>query len=379
MWPFIGRAQERDAVRAALRDGAGILVTGEPGAGCSRLLIEVAAAFDHLAVAGNDPHVPFGAFAHVLPISADPARSDPVNPIGWAAAALRIPAVLTVDDAHLLDPQSAALIRHLVLHQGVRVALTARVGLPLPGPIGALWKDGVIARLDMDPLSQRVTGQVLAAALGGPVDTFTLRRLWHVTRGNLRFLTEIVAAGSLILAYGSWRCEGEFVFSDRLLRLAEESIGELDASEREALEYVAFSEPADLDALISLTSQGAVERLERRRLIEVIRQGAQLRVRLGHPLHGQTIRSWSGQVRTRSLLASVTQLRGTDAGAEDGGGALSEREFEVARLAALGLTNREIADWLTLSHRTVGNHLCHVYTKLGVNDRSQLAETLMVM
>ena len=54
--------------------------------------------------------------------------------------------------------------------------------------------------------------------------------------------------------------------------------------------------------------------------------------------------------------------------------ALSDRELEVARLARTGLPNREIAQRLFISVRTVGNHLNHVYTKLGVNSRDELRD-----
>ncbi len=52
---------------------------------------------------------------------------------------------------------------------------------------------------------------------------------------------------------------------------------------------------------------------------------------------------------------------------------LTEREFVVARMAASGLTNAEIAAALGTSVRTVGNQLQSVYQKLGVNSRSLLA------
>ena len=51
---------------------------------------------------------------------------------------------------------------------------------------------------------------------------------------------------------------------------------------------------------------------------------------------------------------------------------LSAQELQVARLAAQGLTNREIGERLYLSHRTVGSHLYRVFPKLGVRSRSQL-------
>lgn len=55
---------------------------------------------------------------------------------------------------------------------------------------------------------------------------------------------------------------------------------------------------------------------------------------------------------------------------------LTPRESQVATLAAAGRTNREIADHMQLSLRTVENHLQRSFVKLGVNDRSALAATL---
>jgi DNA-binding NarL/FixJ family response regulator len=51
---------------------------------------------------------------------------------------------------------------------------------------------------------------------------------------------------------------------------------------------------------------------------------------------------------------------------------LSEREREIATLVANGLSNRQIADQLVVSVRTVEGHLYRVYAKLGINDREQL-------
>ena len=52
------------------------------------------------------------------------------------------------------------------------------------------------------------------------------------------------------------------------------------------------------------------------------------------------------------------------------------QESEIARLAAEGLSNREIAQRLYLSHRTVGSHLYRIFPKLGVTSRAQLGAVL---
>jgi DNA-binding CsgD family transcriptional regulator len=55
---------------------------------------------------------------------------------------------------------------------------------------------------------------------------------------------------------------------------------------------------------------------------------------------------------------------------------LTEREREVATMAARGMSNREIADRLVVSVRTVEGHLYRVGHKLGLGDRGELAALL---
>lgn len=51
-------------------------------------------------------------------------------------------------------------------------------------------------------------------------------------------------------------------------------------------------------------------------------------------------------------------------------GALTQREAEVLRLVAAGKTNKQIAEDLYLSAKTVGRHMSNIFTKLGVNSRA---------
>ncbi|MCL2593899.1 MAG: helix-turn-helix transcriptional regulator [Promicromonosporaceae bacterium] len=64
-------------------------------------------------------------------------------------------------------------------------------------------------------------------------------------------------------------------------------------------------------------------------------------------------------------------LRSAAEGAE-----LTAREDEIARLAAVGLTNQDIARRLLISVRTVENHLHRVFRKLGVDNRTDMTRVL---
>ncbi|HEY6168348.1 MAG TPA: LuxR C-terminal-related transcriptional regulator, partial [Verrucomicrobiae bacterium] len=54
---------------------------------------------------------------------------------------------------------------------------------------------------------------------------------------------------------------------------------------------------------------------------------------------------------------------------------LSERELEVLRLVARGLSNKEIATELVIAENTVKNHVKVILAKLAVQDRTQAATT----
>ena len=55
---------------------------------------------------------------------------------------------------------------------------------------------------------------------------------------------------------------------------------------------------------------------------------------------------------------------------------LTPQEQLVARLAASGMSNREVAAELLLSVKTVERHLTHIYRKLGVDSRTDLSDAL---
>ena len=55
---------------------------------------------------------------------------------------------------------------------------------------------------------------------------------------------------------------------------------------------------------------------------------------------------------------------------------LTQRESEIARLVADGLSNRAIADRLVVSRRTVESHLARTFAKLGINAREDVARAI---
>jgi DNA-binding NarL/FixJ family response regulator len=76
---------------------------------------------------------------------------------------------------------------------------------------------------------------------------------------------------------------------------------------------------------------------------------------------------------TRDELRRVTGALATPRMNSDVEVPLTQRESEVLRQLALGLTNKEIAVALHISYETVKEHVQHILRKIGVSDRTQAA------
>ena len=144
------------------------------------------------------------------------------------------------------------------------------------------------------------------------------------------------------------------VIAGELERL-EEAVDVLDAS------------PARLEHAHALADLGVALR-HRRRVVEArepLRRALDLAIRCGAaPL--------AERARTELLIAGARPRREELSGVA----ALTANERRVAALAADGRSNREIAQALYVSHKTVEKHLTAAYRKLGVGGREDLATAL---
>ncbi|GAB2661511.1 helix-turn-helix transcriptional regulator [Nocardia goodfellowii] len=78
---------------------------------------------------------------------------------------------------------------------------------------------------------------------------------------------------------------------------------------------------------------------------------------------------WAQAARNELRAAGETSARRSPTARDQ----LTAQELQIATLAAEGFTNRQIAEKLYLSHRTVGSHLYRIYPRLGISSRVELA------
>jgi DNA-binding NarL/FixJ family response regulator len=296
-----------------------VVLAGPPGVGKTRLAREALAAAQQRGAltrwavgTASARALPLGAFAATLGVvGPDPAQLVRQASEALLAGAGRAGVIVGVDDAHLLDELSAVLVHQLVLRRAASVVLTLRTGETAPDAVTALWKDGHLTRLELQPLSQTETATLVEARLGAPVDSAAARRLWSITQGNALYLRQLVdgelEADRLHQVAGVWRWSGELALSPGLMELMSARIGQLPEAQRNVLEVLAFGEPLGIPLLVGLTDAVAVEQVEVRGLIEVYPDGRRLQARLAHPLFGEVQQAQIGTLQARRLRGRIAQ------------------------------------------------------------------------
>jgi DNA-binding CsgD family transcriptional regulator len=78
----------------------------------------------------------------------------------------------------------------------------------------------------------------------------------------------------------------------------------------------------------------------------------------------------SGRLESNAVEAVLAAAGHRVVRRREGPAGLTAREVEVLRLAARGLSNKEIAERLVISPKTAGNHIEHIYTKIGISNRA---------
>ncbi|OBI53964.1 LuxR family transcriptional regulator [Mycobacterium sp. E796] len=318
--PLTGRDSELALVRRALGGAgnhSGVLIAGAAGVGKTWLARE---ALRRAEASGERTQwlvgtesaraLPLGAFIGLL----GEAMSDPLTNVrrvinSFVAQQRRGRVVVGVDDAHLLDGLSALVVHELAQSGGVRLVVTIRTGSDEPDAVTALWKEGLLARLDLEPLSAAATREVIESALGGPIDARCATRFRKLTGGNTLFLRQLlsdqVAAGQMRQVAGVWIWDGDVAVSPSLSDTVGRQLGRLSPEPAMVIDMLSQCEPLAVDVLCDLVPRRDLAVAESMGLVSVERTAGGLMARLAHPLFGELRRASAGEMYLSSLRGKL--------------------------------------------------------------------------
>ncbi|TRW79380.1 AAA family ATPase [Mycolicibacterium sp. 018/SC-01/001] len=236
-------------VDAGVRDRSGAALIGPAGVGKTWLLRRAAERLgpevtrvDWVRATATRQAIPFAAVDHLIDV---PDSGTTAAILRAARARLGDGRLLVVDDAHLLDPLSAALIYQLAVGATARVLVSASVSsVAVPAEVSALWQDGLLARIDLHPPGHD---------------------------------------------------------DDRLMAHVVDVVEALPSSARRVLAYLAVCDPLSLEDAAMLTSARAVDDAAAAGAIEVDGDG----VRPAHPLFCDAVRAALGGPELRRLRDDV--------------------------------------------------------------------------
>jgi DNA-binding CsgD family transcriptional regulator len=332
VWPLAGREHELRAVEAALRtDTTGVLLVGAAGVGKTRLVREVLARWvaaggvaEWVVATRAAGAIPFGAVSHLIPagfrLTGNPPDLLDKIADGYADARRgehrgerldpgrpgRAPVVVGIDDVHLLDDLSAALVRRLAARGLVTPVGSARSEEPLSAAVLAIWPDEA-GRRTVPSLPPEALDQILDHALPGQIDPISRQRLHRLAGGNPLMLRELLAdaveSGALARREGVWCWRGAVPASARLAELVTARLAAMSPAARSVLEMVASGEPLPLSLVARVAEAGAIEEVRRSTMVVADRSGSRVALRFAHPLYAEVLRANLPASRARRICA----------------------------------------------------------------------------
>ncbi|HEY1175908.1 MAG TPA: LuxR C-terminal-related transcriptional regulator, partial [Phytomonospora sp.] len=180
---------------------------------------------------------------------------------------------------------------------------------------------------------------------------------------------ETSRTGDAVELYEGWATAVGMPWAAAVLARCRALLDDADAERHFTEALDAHALPGDRPFEAARTTLLYGEWLRRRRRVNDakphLRQAAEAFARMRAPV-------WADRARLE-LRAAGESAGAREPGPGDRFAGLTPQESQVVRLAAEGLTNREIGAQLFLSPRTVGYHLYKAYPKLGVASRAELA------
>ena len=385
--PLLSRASGRGLVSACFAAATSMIFTGQT---TSAIEVTERGLAAHLALTG--PPLPFGPHMHLM------LRGGALIVAGRLAEAQ----VLTegeyqraiTEESAEARPWFSGQLAWTALNQG-RVAVAARLsgesaggfralGWPLFERMGLTVRAHALALLGDPATARSVIAEldalrIPASAFFGP-EVLRARAWAEVSAGVVSEAIRCLKEASMMAqSGGAWALESAALHDLARLDLAAEAAPRLRELAGVVEGPLAPARAAHATALVSRdawTLEEASSAFEACGALLLAAEAAADAAMAWHRENQQ--RKATAAERRSTKLAALCEGARTPAlrTAVAARAVLRPRELEIARLAAAGLSNKEIAARLFLSYRTVENQLHAAYEKLGVTSRAELSEAL---
>lgn len=312
----------RTLVDSAVR---GVVLVGPSGVGKTTIAQQVLSGLsphvDHIYLRGSSAHstTPYGAL-NVLLAELDEATADsPLLVLSALQRRFDVPSarrtLMHIDGVGDIDELSATVIAHLARVGSVRLLVTCEDILQAPGEFFDLWKDGVLERFDIEPLTPDAAREMLAAALGAPVSRSASQELWAASGGNPRYLQLAakadVASGHLFPLDGVWVSRD----SPRLGSGRSDTdwtagkLAALGAEDRSVVEVLAVAGRLPVGVLLDVVPPNSLDRLQGEGMLTIDLDGTPT-VRLTYEVLADVVRGQLLSGAGRNALQALAERRG---------------------------------------------------------------------
>jgi DNA-binding NarL/FixJ family response regulator len=257
--------------------------------------------------------VPLAAFGAHVGVEALHGGHAPAARLAAARSALtrHDALLLVVDDAHLLDGLSAVLVHQIAASTAMPLIVTLRSGAPRPDAITALWKERLIARIDLEPMTATQTADLARAVLGGDLDSSLAAHLQDFTAGNPLALRSVLATTradrALVYENSRWQLRGPLRVGADLADLVEARLAALDPQERDVIEIVCMAGRLEWGILQMMCDADVVARAERHAAIRFAGEGPYSIVQPTHRVLAEVVRARCGAARTHDINTRIAQ------------------------------------------------------------------------
>ena len=319
MRSLVARANDLRRARSLIGSPGVVVFVGASGIGKTALCDALAAEWREkggrsFEVRGTHGlgKIPFGALALSLRVAPTESLAGTLSELA-ATLTGTPPTLVVVDDAHLLDPQSSAVVGGLCQTDGLAVAIAATSGESIPADITSIWARWPDCRLELEPLSRDEVGEMMAGLIGRPSSSSLIDETWSLTLGYPLYVAAVAAELSAQLESNPEieSLESLQSSSGRLVSLMERRFARLDREERRLFDVVAFAESVPVGGLSS--DENVLNRLEEKGLVRVV----DMRAQVAHPLLGNVARDSLTPDGRRAAAARLLEMVADGGAPED--------------------------------------------------------------